>query len=93
MSLLEMKKTDLVPMDRYRLSNEGLNKFKRTKIRMFAEDQTMEGFDILDCLYEHGALTIEEIEKYTGLRYDQVVHKMESFMPWGYIERLEDRRY
>jgi DNA-binding MarR family transcriptional regulator len=91
MGLPEMKNIVLMPMDRYRLSNEGLTKFKRTKIRMSAEDQTMDGFGILDCLYEHGALTIEEIEKFTGLRYDQVVHKMESFMPWGYIERLEER--
>jgi DNA-binding MarR family transcriptional regulator len=84
-----MKILESMPMDRYRLSNEGSTKFKRTKIRMFAEDQTMEGFSILNCLYEHGALTIEEIEKYTGLRYDQVVHMMESFFPWGYIERLD----
>ena len=90
MGLPEMKKLVLEPMDRYRLSNEGLTKFKRTKIRMSAEDQTMDGYDILNCLYERGALTIEEIEKFTGLRYDQVVHMMESFFPWGYIERLEE---
>jgi DNA-binding MarR family transcriptional regulator len=84
-----MKKVELKPMDRYRLSNEGFEKFKRTKIRMYAEDQTMDGYDILNCLYEHGSSTIEEIEKYTGLRYDQVVHMMESFFPWGYIERLD----
>jgi DNA-binding MarR family transcriptional regulator len=75
-------------MDRYMLTSEGRTKFKRTKIRMSAEEQTMEGFDILDYLYEHGASTIEEIEKHTGLHYDQVVHKIESFIPWGYIERL-----
>jgi len=77
-------------MDRYVLSSEGRTKFKRTKIRMSAEEVTMEGFEILDYLYEHGAATIEEIEKRTGLPYDQVVHKIESFMPWGYIERLEE---
>ena len=75
-------------MDRYTLTSEGRSKFTRTKIRMSAEEQTMEGFDILDYLYEHGAATIEEIEEHTGLHYDQVVHKIESFMPWGYIEKL-----
>jgi DNA-binding MarR family transcriptional regulator len=77
-------------MDRYMLSSEGRTKFKRTKIRMSAEEVTMEGFDILDYLYEHGAATIEEIGEHTGLHYDQVVHKLESFMPWGYIERLAE---
>jgi DNA-binding MarR family transcriptional regulator len=77
-------------MDRYMLTSEGRTKFKRTKIRMSAEEQTMEGFDILDYLYEHGAATIEEIEKHTGLPYDQVAHRLESFIPWGYIERLAE---
>jgi DNA-binding MarR family transcriptional regulator len=77
-------------MDRYMLTSEGRTKFKRTKIRMSAEEQTMEGFDILDYLYEHGAATVEEIEKHTGLSYGQVVHKIESFIPWGYIERLAE---
>jgi DNA-binding MarR family transcriptional regulator len=77
-------------MDKYMLSSEGRTKFKRTKIRMSAEEQTMEGFDILDYLYEHGAATVEEIEKHTGLSYGQVVHKIESFIPWGYIERLAE---
>ncbi len=72
------------------LTSEGRTKFKRTKIRMSAEEQTMEGFDILDYLYEHGAATVEEIEKHTGLSYGQVVHKIESFIPWGYIERLAE---
>jgi DNA-binding MarR family transcriptional regulator len=78
-------------MDRYVLSSEGRTKFKRTKIRMSAEEVTMEGYEILDFLYEHGAATIEEIEKHTGLHYDQVVHKIESFIPWGYIERLAEQ--
>ena len=77
-------------MDRYMLTSEGRTKFKRTKIRMSAEEQTMDGFDILDYLYEHGAATVEEIEKHTGLSYGQVVHKIESFIPWGYIERLAE---
>jgi DNA-binding MarR family transcriptional regulator len=77
-------------MDKYMLTSEGRTKFKRTKIRMSAEEQTMDGFDILDYLYEHGAATIEEIEKHTGLSYGQVVHKIESFIPWGYIERLAE---
>jgi DNA-binding MarR family transcriptional regulator len=75
-------------MEKYVLTSEGRTKFQRTKIRMAAEEKTMEGFDILDFLYESGAASIEEIEKHTGLHYDQVVHKIESFMTWGYIERM-----
>jgi hypothetical protein len=75
-------------MDRYTLTFEGRNKFARTKIRMAAEEKTIEGFEILDFLYEHGAASIEEIAEHTELHYDEVVHKMESFMPWGYLEKL-----
>jgi DNA-binding MarR family transcriptional regulator len=77
-------------MEKFMLSSEGRTKFKRSRIRMSAEEVTMEGFDILEYLYEHGAATIEEIEKHTGLPYDQIVHKIESFLPWGYIERLQE---
>jgi DNA-binding MarR family transcriptional regulator len=76
-------------MDRYTLSYEGRARFKRTKIRMDIEEMDkMEGFEVLDYLYERGAATVEEIGKHTGLSYNQVVHKLESLMPWGYIERL-----
>ena len=77
-------------MDRYMLTNDGRTKFKRSKIRMAAEETTMEGFEILDYLYEHGASTIEEIEKQTGLEYEQIIHKIESFEPWGYIQKLSE---
>ena len=78
-------------MDRYILSSEGRARFKRTKIRMGIEEtDKMEGYEVLDYLYEHGAATVEEIEKHTGLSYGRVVHKMESLMPWGYIERLAE---
>jgi DNA-binding MarR family transcriptional regulator len=78
-------------MDRYTLSYEGRARFKRTKIRMNIEEITkMEGYEVLDYLYEHGAATVEEIGSRTGLTYAQVAHKLESLVPWGYIERLTE---
>ena len=76
-------------MERFTLTFEGRARFKRTKIRMEIEKtDRMEGYEILDYLYEHGAASLEEIEKHTGLSYDRLVHKIESLMPWGYIEKL-----
>jgi DNA-binding MarR family transcriptional regulator len=78
-------------MERYTLSYEGRARFKRTKIRQNIEElDKMEGFEVLDYLYEHGAATVEEIGSHTGLTYDQVAHKLESLVPWGYIERLTE---
>ncbi len=54
------------------------------------ETDKMEGYEVLDYLYEHGAATVEEIESHTGLSYDRVAHKMESLIPRGYIERLAE---
>ena len=78
-------------MDRYVLTYEGTAKFKRTKIRMSIEgEDKMEGFEVLDYIYEHGAATVAEIGKHTGLSYDQVVNKLEAFMVWGYVEELAE---
>ena len=76
-------------MDRYTLSYEGRARFKRTKIRQDIEEMDkMEGYEVLDYLYEHGAATIEEIERNTGLHYDQVVNRLGDFISWGYLENL-----
>ncbi|OGO29863.1 MAG: hypothetical protein A2Z29_05520 [Chloroflexi bacterium RBG_16_56_11] len=78
-------------MDRYMLTFEGRARFKRTKLRADVEGtDLMVGFEVLDYLYEHGASSLEEIEKHTGLSYSQLVHKLESLMPWGYVERLDE---
>lgn len=80
-------------MDEYTLTFEGRARFKRIKIRDGIEDtDRMDGYEVLDYLYEHGASPLEEIGKNTGLSYTQVVHKLESLMPWGYVERLAEPR-
>ncbi len=76
-------------MNMYTLTFEGRARFKRIKIRDGIEDtDRMDGFEVLDYLFEHGASPMDEIEKHTGLSYTQIVHKLESLMPWGYVERL-----
>ena len=77
-------------MDRYMLSYEGRAKYQRTKVRMDMETHAMEGWQILDYLFDHGASTVAEIEAKTGLTYAQFVHRLESFLSWGYIEKLNE---
>ena len=78
--------------DRYALTRDGWARFSRTKIRMAMEDaDKMAGYKVLDCLYERGPSTMEEIGKYAGLTYEEIVHNMESLMPWGYIEEYTGR--
>ncbi len=50
----------------------------------------MEGYEVLDYLYEYGAATVEEIENYTGLSWDEVVDKLRVFIHIGYIEELAE---
>lgn len=75
-------------MDKYMLSVEGRARYQRTKVRLSMEELSKEGWEILDYLYEHNASTVAEIEEHTGLTYAQFVHKLESFLSWGYIEKL-----
>ena len=63
-------------------------RFKRLKLSVNAEITSMEGYEALDYLYEHGAATIEEISNYTGLTKGQVMEKMVSFMNRGLVEGL-----
>ncbi len=79
-------------MVRYTLSFDGKARFKRVKISTNIEGEgNKEFYEVLDYLYEHGAATVEEIENYTGLSYDQVVNKLESFIYWGYVEKLAEQ--
>ena len=73
-------------MDRYRLTNEGRWRFKRVKSS--AEPVKMEGYEILDYLYESGPGTIEEIMSHAGLSRLQVVDKLLAFMQQGYVEKV-----
>ena len=48
----------------------------------------MEGYEVLDYLNEHGRGTVQEIENYTRLSYNQVVEKIRVFIYQGFIEKL-----
>ena len=79
-------------MERYTLTQGGRARFHRTKIRADIEEiDKMVGYKLLDCLYTRGASNIDEIMAYSGRTYEQVVHDIESLMPWGYIEEYEGR--
>ena len=75
-------------MDRYTLSYEGKARFKRRKISVNLGMAKMEGYEILDYLYEHGSATVEEIENYTGLSWGQVSNKLSTLIYHGYVEEL-----
>ena len=79
-------------MDRYTLSYEGRMRFRRAKISVNQEEEgKIEGYEVLDYLYEHGTATVEEIENNTGLSWGQVVEKITTLMYWGYIEKLAEQ--
>ena len=77
-------------MNRYALTNEGIARFRRRKVSVNAEMARMEGYEILDYLYEHGAATVEEIGNYTGLSRSQVINKLSVFINHGSVEELSN---
>jgi len=50
----------------------------------------MEGYEVLDYLYENGPGTVEEIAKYTGLSQVQAVDRLWAFIHQRLIEKLVD---
>ena len=60
------------------------------RLKADAEPSRMEGYDILDYLYEKGPKTVEEIENYTGLSRSRVTCRLLAFMPQEYIEKVAD---
>ena len=46
----------------------------------------MEGYEVLDYLYEYRAATVQEIENYTVLSWSQVVDKLSTFIHHGFVE-------
>jgi predicted fused transcriptional regulator/phosphomethylpyrimidine kinase len=75
-------------MDRYTLTNEGRARSRRRIISESAETARMEGNEILDFLYEHGAATIEELVEVTGMTRVHVMDKILLYMNHGIIEKL-----
>lgn len=74
-------------MERYTLTIEGRSRFRRmeTRANIDASADT-EDYKLLQYLYAHGAATVEEIEKYTGLPWDETINKISVLMNRGYIE-------
>jgi len=77
-------------MDRYMLTNEGRARFRRRKISVRAGMAKMEGYEVLDCLFERGAGTVEEIASYTGLSQGQVRDKLSVFINHELVEGSAD---
>ena len=78
-------------MDRYTLSSEGMARIKRRKISVDMGMEKIEGYEVLDYLYENGAATVEEIESYTGLPRSQVLDKLLTFIHHGFVEKLAEQ--
>jgi len=77
-------------MNRYTLSEEGRWRFRRIKLKRDAEMTRMEGYEVLDYLYENGPGTVEEIAKYTGLSQVQAVDRLWAFIHQRLVEKLVD---
>ena len=73
------------------LSNEGVARIKRRKISVDVGMDKVEGYEVLDYLYEYGAATVEEIENYTGLSRSQVVDKLSTFIHHGFVVKSADQ--
>ena len=78
-------------MDRYELSNEGMARLKRRKISVDMGMDKIEGYEVLDYLYEHGPTTVEEIGNYTGLSRSQVINKLSTFIHHGFAEKSAEQ--
>ena len=88
-----LENTEQVPavMDRYTLTNEGRAKFRRIETRIHSDESAMsEDYDILHYLYERGAASVEELENYTGLSWNEVANKLSSLMNRDYFEELAE---
>jgi transcription initiation factor IIE alpha subunit len=75
-------------MDRYTLTEEGRARSRRRIISESAETASMEGNEILDFLYEHGAATVEELVEFTGMTRFHVMDKILLYLNHGLIEKL-----
>jgi DNA-binding MarR family transcriptional regulator len=78
-------------MDSYTLTIEGRAKLRRTETRANLEvSADTEDFKLLHYLYVHGPATVQEIESFCSLPWDEVVNKISTLMNRGYIEGFTD---
>lgn len=74
-------------MERYTLTSEGRARFRRMETRANIDTSAdTDDFKLLHYLYAHGAASVEEIEHYTGLPWDETINKISGLMNRGYIE-------
>lgn len=72
--------------NRYTLTREGKWRFMR--IRENPATVKFDGYEILDYLYDNGAVTIEEIKDYAGISREKVPERLQAFINQRYVERL-----
>jgi predicted transcriptional regulator len=80
-------------MDRYTLTQEGRARFRRMETRANVDTSVAtEDYEVLHFLYTHGAATIEELERHTGLNWNEMVNEISTLMSRGLIEGLVEQR-
>lgn len=75
-------------MDKYTLTIEGRARFRRMKISVDVTMPHMEGYEVLNYLYDHGADTVEGVAAFTGMSREQAVSHLLSFMNHGFVEEM-----
>ena len=76
-------------MDRYTLSYEGRARLRRMEADIAAGTSgETQDYELLHYLYAHGAATVEEIEKYSGQSWSDVVNRLSTLMYHEYVEGL-----
>ena len=74
-------------MERYTLTLEGRARLRRMETRANIDASADTGdFRLLHYLYVHGPATVEEIESFTGLPWDEAINEISVLMNRGYIE-------
>ena len=79
-------------MDGYTLTLEGMSRFRRmeTRANVDASVDTID-FRLLQCLYERGSASVEEIERFTGLTRDETANEISVLMSRGLVEGTSKR--
>jgi DNA-binding MarR family transcriptional regulator len=79
-------------MDRYTLTFEAMARLREMETRANVDKSANTAdFKVLQYLHVHGSATIEELESFTGLPWDEVVNKISVLMYRGYIEGLTEK--
>jgi len=79
-------------MKKYTLSLGGRSRFRAVKREILADigRTKMEGYEVLDYLYENGSGTVEEITNQNDLPQSQVMNRLMAFINQGFVEKLTE---